>query len=181
METAMGPSERRTAKTDLDEMAPLIYGELRRLARHYLSGRQNQTLQPTALVHEAYLRLTQQHSVDFQNRGQLIGIAAGMMRRILINHARDRKALKRDGLPVSLDVHFELAAADNRIVDVLDLDRALDSLGKLDPLQEKIVELRFFGGLSIEETAAALEIGSATVKRNWSTARLFLVRRMSQS
>jgi RNA polymerase sigma-70 factor (ECF subfamily) len=175
----MASPEQCAAKTNLDAMAPLVYAELRRLARYYLSAqRKNHTLQPTALVHEAYLRLTQQYSVDWQNRAQFVGIAASMMRRILINHARDRKAAKRDAEIAGLRLELSFTAEDRRLVDILDLDRALESLGRLDPQQEKIVELRFFGGLSVEETAAALDIGTAPVKRNWATARLWLVSRM---
>jgi len=174
------PSGERVAKTDLDAMAPAVYAELRRLARHYLSSqRPNHTLQPTALVHEAYLRLTSQHAVDFRNRAQFVGVAASMMRRILLNYARDRKAARRNAAETGMQLESTVALT-GAAVDLVDLHRALESLGQLDPQQEKIVELRFFGGLSVEETAEALAIGSATVKRNWATARLWLVDRMKK-
>jgi len=163
----------------LNEIAPLVYSELRRLARYYMSSeRGNHTLEPTALVHEAYIRLSRQHSMNWQNREQFVGVAAQMMRRILINYARDRKAAKRAG--ASDPVSFEpwLVDTGSRMVDLLDLNRALEGLGQLDRQQEQIVELRFFGGLSLEETAQVLDISTATVKRHWSTARLWLARNM---
>jgi len=167
------------AKTGLDAMTPVVYAELRRLARFYLAGqRPNHTLQPTALVHEAYIRLIRQHAVDFTNRAQFVGIAARMMRRILVNYARDRKAARRNPAVAELQIESTVSITDSRTVDLLDLNSALDCLGELDPQQEKIVELRFFGGLSVEETAEALAIGPATVKRDWATARLWLVHRM---
>ncbi|HTP86825.1 MAG TPA: ECF-type sigma factor [Bryobacteraceae bacterium] len=182
MPDEFAPSEPGAARADLDAMAPAVYAELRRLAKHYLSSqRANHTLQPTALVHEAYLRLTRQHSVDFRNRAQFVGIAASMMRRILINYARDRKAARRDAASAGLQIESTVAIGSTTVVDLVDLNRALESLGELDPQQEKIVELRFFGGLTVEETADALAIGTATVKRNWATARLWLVDKMKRS
>jgi RNA polymerase sigma factor (TIGR02999 family) len=167
-------------RSALDQMTPLLYEELRRLARHFLaSERSDHTLQPTALVHEAYLRLIDQHSVDWRNRAHFMAMAATMMRRILINHAQAHNAAKREGSAevVSLEDAFDVFT-DPRI-DLLHLNTTLDRLSGLDPQQGRVVELRYFGGLSIEETAEALGISPATVKREWSTARLWLMQQMS--
>jgi RNA polymerase sigma-70 factor (ECF subfamily) len=161
-------------------MAPEVYSELRRLAHHYLASERNShTLQPTALLHEAYMRLVSQRSVDWCNRTQFVGLAANMMRRILVNHARDRNAAKRNSDDATLLLESRVQFSSAVTPDIVDLNRALDRLGALDSQQERIVELRFFGGLSIEETAGVLGIGSATVKRDWATARLFLMRELS--
>ena len=162
----------------LDQLLPLVYDELRRLARYYLQReRSEHTLQSTALVHEAYLRLVDQN-VDWQSRAHFFGIAAQMMRRILVDHARSRNAAKRgDGLKVTLDENMALAEAQS--LDVLALDRALAELSKLDEQQGRVVELRFFAGLSIEETAEAMSISAATVKREWAMAKAWLSRTMS--
>ena len=162
------------SKAPLDDMAVQVYEELRHLARQYLSReRSSHTLQPTALVHEAYLRMLGQHSVDFSNRAQFLGVAASMMRRVLLNHARARAQARRTpGIPI------DTGEAKFAPVDLLDLNRALQQLGALDARQEKIVEMRFFGGMSIDETADALGLAPATVKRDWATARLFLSRQM---
>jgi RNA polymerase sigma factor (TIGR02999 family) len=162
----------------LDQLLPLVYDELRRLARYYLQReRAEHTLQSTALVHEAYLRLVDQN-VDWQSRAHFFGIAAQMMRRILVDHARSRNAAKRgDGLKVTLDEKMALAEAQS--LDVLALDSALAELSKLDAQQGKVVELRFFAGLSIEETAEAMSISVATVKREWAMAKAWLSRTLS--
>jgi RNA polymerase sigma factor (TIGR02999 family) len=163
-------------KKALDEITPLLYEELRGLARYFLSAeRAGHTLQPTALVHEAYMRLVGQHAVDWRNRAHFLGVAATMMRRILINYAEARNAAKREAhaQAVSLDEALRITADDS--LDVLDLNRALERLSELDPQQGRIVELRCFGGLTVEETAEVLEISPATVKREWSTARLWLM------
>lgn len=159
----------------LDQLLPLVYDELRRLARSYLRRERSQhTLQSTALVHEAYLRLVDQN-VDWQSRAHFFGIAAQMMRRILVDHARARHAAKRgDGLKVTLDEGMALAEAQS--LDVLALDRALNELAKVDEQQGKVVELRYFAGLSIEETAEAMSISAATVKREWTMAKAWLAR-----
>lgn len=159
-------------------MTPIVYEELRRLARRFLAGeRSNHTLDPTALVHETYIRLVNQRAVDWRNRAQFLGLAASMMRRILINHAQADRAVKRNGGEmVALD--DALAAATKPEVDVLSLNRSLDELSRLDPRQAQVVELRFFGGFSIEETAEVMGISPATVKREWATARLWLVQQM---
>jgi RNA polymerase sigma factor (TIGR02999 family) len=166
-------------KGALDEMTPLLYDELRGLARYFLSAeRSSHTLQPTALVHEAYMRLIDQRAVNWRNRAQFLGVAATMMRRILINYAEARKAAKREGQvnAVSLDEALNISTGSS--LDLLDLDRALDRLAELDPQQGRVVELRCFGGLTVEETAEVLEISPATVKREWSTARLWLLQQM---
>lgn len=166
-------------KSALDEMTPVLYEELRRVARRLLSAeRSDHTLQPTALVHEAYLRLIDQHSVDWRNRAHFLGVAATMMRRILINHAKANQAAKREGFAEALSLEDALGVFTNPQVDLLDLDQTLDRLTKLDPQQAKVVELRYFGGLSIEETAEVLSISTATVKREWGTARLWLLQQM---
>ena len=163
-----------------DALLPIVYDDLRRQAARALRGESPEhTLQPTALVHEAYFRLVDQHRVQFQNRAHFFGVAAQMIRRILIDHARARRAAKRGGggTYVTLgeaDAHQDV----NDSVDVLALHDALDRLAALDPDQAKLVELRYFGGLSIEETAAALGISPATVKREWAVARAWLRREL---
>ena len=165
---------------EAERMLALVYGELRRLAASYLRGeRPGHTLQPTALVHEAYLRLLNQRQVDWSNRAQLMGLAAVMMRRILVNHARDRIAEKRGGGAehVSLTVAGEgIGTAD---VNVLDLHDALTRLTALDPRKGRIVELKFFGGLSTDEIAESLGLSTATVERDWKFARAWLAGAMS--
>ena len=159
---------------------PLVYEELRRLAGSYLRReRPDHTLQSAALVNEAYVRLIDQNQVQWQNRAHFFGIAAQMMRRILVDHARSHKAAKRgSGMPV-LALDEAVVEAQNRGVDLLGLDEALQKLEKIDPQQSKIVELRFFSGLSIEETATVLGISPATVKRDWAAARAWLYREVS--
>lgn len=160
----------------LDELLPLIYGELRRLAAGYLRReRVGHTLQPTALVHEAYLRLVDQTQVRWQNRAHFLGVAAQMMRRILVDHARAREAGKRGGefQKLSLDENVD-ASGGGRDLDLVALDDALERLAELDPQKSKIVELRFFGGLSVEETAEVLGVSAPTVKRQWRMAKAWL-------
>jgi RNA polymerase sigma-70 factor, ECF subfamily len=160
----------------LDQMLPLVYAELRRLAAHYLSReRAGHTLQPTALVHEAYLRLVDQRQADWRNRAQFLGLAAGMMRRILVNHARDRAAAKRGGdvERVSLSL-VEAPSGGSTDVDLVALEDALQGLAALDPRKGRVVELKFFGGLTIAEIAEVLQISGATVEREWSFARAWL-------
>ncbi len=172
-------SWRNGDKSALDAMTPVLYAELRKLARHLLSAeRPDHTLQPTALVHEAYLRLVDQKSVDWKNRAHFMGMAATMMRRILINHAKARKAAKREGYAEAVTLDDALGVFTDPQVDLLDLDHSLDRLTKLDPQQGKVVELRYFGGLSIEETAEVMGISPATVKREWGTARLWLIQQL---
>jgi RNA polymerase sigma factor (TIGR02999 family) len=158
------------------EMVPLVYSELRRLAARYMaSERGDHTLQPTALVHEAYLRLVDQRRVDWRNRAQFVGVAAMIMRRILVNHARDRAAGKRGGgvERVSLTVVAE-ETFDRSELDVVSLHEAIDRLTALDPRAGRIVELKFFGGLTTLEIGEVLELSPATVERDWSFARAWL-------
>ena len=158
-----------------DQLVPLVYDELRRrAAAHLRRERRNHTLQPTALVHEAYLRLIDQRQVNWKNRAQFVGLAAVMMRRILVNHARDRGAGKRGGdmQKVPLSEADEPGAPQD--VDVIVLHEALDQLGAIDPRKSRIVELKFFGGLTVEETAEVLKIAPITVMREWQKARAWL-------
>ncbi len=165
----------------LGELLPLVYRELRTLARSYLSReRQGHTLQPTALVNEAFLRLVDQRRVTWQSRGHFFAIAAQCMRRVLVDYARRRVATKRGSDPVILQLDDEMAVSIASAARVVALDDALQSLERLDPRQSRIVELRYFGGLSIEEVADAVEISPATVKRDLATARLWLQRELSQ-
>lgn len=171
---------RNGSQEALDRLIPLVYAELRTLAARYLSReRQDHSLQTTALVHEAYVKLVDQHSVNWQNRAHFFGIAANLMRRILVDDARHRARHKRgagarpellDDLPVAAPE----AALDP--VDTIALDRALQELEQLDPAQARLVELRFFGGLTVEEAAAVLEISPSTVKREWAIAKGWLYR-----
>lgn len=164
----------------LEDLTPLVYDELRKMARTYLrQERSDHTLQATALVHEAYLRLIDQHSVSWHNRAHFFGIASQMMRRILVNHAVGRTAWKRGGGARKLSLDETVSFSTQREIDLIALDEALSELECLDPQQTRVVELRFFGGLSIDETAEALRISAATVKRDWSTARLWLRRRLN--
>jgi RNA polymerase sigma factor (TIGR02999 family) len=160
-------------------VVPVVYDELRRIAHHYLrKERPDHTLQSAALVHEAYLRLNKQDSPEFQNREHFVAICAQLMRQILVDYARSRRAAKRDG-GHRLTLDDGLAFIESRSVDLMALDDALNKLAKLDRQQSRIVELRFFGGLSIEETALALNLSPRTVKRHWATARLWLHHEMS--
>lgn len=166
----------------LRALVPLVYEELRRLAHRYLQKeRREHTLQSTALVHEAYVRLVRQAGGKFQNRAHFFAICAQLMRQILIEYARNQRAAKRDwGQRLTLNDAVALAKK-SQGVDLLALDEALEGLAKLDPQQSRIVELRFFGGLSIEETARVLGISPATVKRDWSTAKAWLHHKMSRT
>ena len=158
-----------------EEMLPLVYDELRRLAAGYLAReRPGHTLQPTALVHEAYLRLIDQHQVDWRNRAQFVGLAAVMMRRILVNHARDRAAAKRGGDVQKVPLSGIEPAGLTPEVDVLVLHEALERLHTHDERKSRIVELKFFGGLTTAEIAEVLQTSPATVERDWSFARAWL-------
>ena len=159
----------------LDRLMPQIYEELRALANLMLSDRGAQlTLQPTSLVHEAYLRLRDQRRMDWQDRLHFFRIAARAMRRVLVDHCRSRAAQKRGGALVSVDLGEGVAVETPRMVDILVVDRLLADLEAQDPQQARIVELRFFAGLTVEETAAALSISQATVKRDWTVAKAWL-------
>lgn len=164
-----------------DELVAIVYAELHGLASHYMRNeRDDHTLQPTALVHEAYMRLMDQRSVSWQNRSHFYGIASQAMRRILVDHARKRRASKRHGGErVTLDE--SVSAPPVQSLDVIALDSALTRLAELNERQASVVELRFFGGLDIDQTAEALGISPATVKRDWTFARAFLQREMEGS
>lgn len=168
----------------LDRLVPLVHNELRAIASRQLSREwRHDRLQVTAIVNETYLRLFDQREVDWQNRGHFFAIAAQLMRRILIDHARRQTRKKRGGVsvPVELEMAEQVQVQANAVdqVDVLDLDRALAKLESLDPDQARIVEMRFFGGLTIEETALALAISPATVKREWVIAKGWLLRQLT--
>jgi RNA polymerase sigma factor (TIGR02999 family) len=163
----------------LDRLMPLVYGELKRMAHRYLGReRGGHALQTTALVHEAYLKLVDQSRAQWQNRAQFFGVAAQLMRRILVDHARARDAAKRGAgaAPLSLDQTPTLAAEPEQ--DIVGLDQALTRLSELDPRQGRIVELRFFGGLSVEEAAEVLSLSPATIKREWAMAKAWLYREL---
>jgi RNA polymerase sigma factor (TIGR02999 family) len=165
----------------LDALIPLVYSELRRLARHYLQQeKQGHTLSSTALVHEAYLRLVDQREVTWQNRAHFFGVASQMMRRILVDHARKRASAKRGGDALTLALDDSMSQPQDREFDLVALDDALVGLAKLDERQSRLVELRFFGGLSIEETSEVLGVSTPTVKRDWASARAWLFRELSR-
>lgn len=166
---------------DLASNLPQVYNELREVAGIYLRlERPNHTLQPTALVHEAYLRLRDQRNVDWNNRAQFLGVAARMMRRILVDHALARRAAKRgsDATRVSLDAALEIFQEQD--LSTLAVHKALQELEALDPRQAQVVEMRFFGGMTVAEVAEVLEVSPITVKREWALAKLWLEREMSR-
>jgi RNA polymerase sigma-70 factor (ECF subfamily) len=166
-------------RQSLDTLLPIVYQELRRLAASYLRHeRKGQTLQPTALVHEAYLRLMKDRPDRWQNRAHFCAIAAHSMRQILIERARARGALKRGGAQARVTLEEGLLPGGQQSIDLLALDEALQRLAELDPEQARLVELRFFGGLTVEETAEAMSISPATVKRHWTIARAWLAREL---
>jgi RNA polymerase sigma factor (TIGR02999 family) len=164
----------------LDELMPLVYKELHRLADHYLRReRVGHTLQATALINEAYLRIINQDEVNWQNRAHFFGVAAQMMRRILVDHARSHLYAKRGGGAQKLTINEAIdLPQQERDLDLVALDDALQRLEQLDPQQSKIIELRFFGGLTIEETAEVLGISPATIKREWNWAKAWLYREL---
>lgn len=168
-------------KAALDQLIPMVYEELKRLARYHMRReRAGHTLQTSALVNEAYLRLVDYKRMRWQDRAHFLGVAAQAMRRILVDHARKRQYAKRGGagLKVSLDEASEMA--EQKATDLVALDDALMSLESLDARKSRIVELRYFGGLKIEETAEVMGISPATVQREWSTARIWLHREVSR-
>ena len=163
----------------LEQLIPLMEAELRRLARGYMGReRQGHTLQTTALVNEAFLRLTGARQVRWQDRGHFLGISARLMRRVLVDYARRRGFHKRGGDAQRVTLHEGVVAASDPAVDVVALDRALEALEKSDARKGRIVELRFFGGLSVEETAEVLNVSTDTVKRDWRLAKLWLLREL---
>lgn len=162
-----------------ETLMPLVYQELRDLARRYLQReRGNHTLQPTALVHEAYLRLVDQSRVQWQNRAQFFGVAAQLMRRILVDHARAHVAAKRGGQAERISLDDAEISPEARATELVELDAALAELALVDLRKSRIVELRFFGGLSIDETAEAMGVNSATVRRDWTVAKTWLHHRI---
>ena len=165
----------------LRALLPMVYSELRRLAHHFLQQeRPGHTLQSTALVHEVYLKLMKDGTANFENRAHFFAVSAQLMRQILVDYARSRRAVKRNfGHKVTWD--DAIAWVRNKTPDLIALDDALSELSKLDPQQGRVVELRFFGGLSIEETAQVLTVSPATVKRDWRTARAWLHREMKRA
>jgi RNA polymerase sigma factor (TIGR02999 family) len=164
----------------MEQLMPLVYEECRRIAaRHLRRERSDHTLNPTALVHELYLRLVDQRRATWQNRAQFYGITARLMRRVLVDHARARHAQKRDASRMVLPADALAESPDAaRIADILAIDRALERLGERDPEQQKIVELRFFAGLSVEETGHVLGRSARTIKREWQMARAWLFREL---
>lgn len=161
-----------TNREALDRLLPIVYNELRRLAGSFLHREHAVSIQTTELVHEAYFKLTNQRTVNWENRGQFFAVAAQAMRRILIDSARQRKSLKRGAEKVSLDEALTISAEQQN--NLIELDEALSELAGFDPQQVKIVELRYFAGLTIEETAEVMKLSPATVKREWSVARAWL-------
>lgn len=169
----------RGDRSAIERLMPLVYDELRRIAARYFSReRGDHTLQPTAVVHEAFLRLVDQR-VEWQNRSHFLSVASTMMRRVLLDYAKAKQAVRRAGEKISLD--DDIATSDDRLAEVVAIDQALARLEELDAEQARVVEMRFFGGLSVEETAEALAISPRTVKRHWSSARAWLHRELSRS
>ena len=169
----------RGQKEAMNQLLPLVYDELHRLARAYFRRERGEhTLQPTALVHEAYIRLVDQRA-PIENRGHFLAVAATQMRRILLDYARKHRAARRGGAGQKVLLEDTMAVCDEQPVDMIALNSALDKLAGLDAGQSQLVELRFFGGLSVEETAEVMHVSPATVKRSWSSARAFLHREMT--
>ena len=159
----------------LDELVPLVHSELRRIARNYMRGeRKDHTLQTTALINEAYVRLVDQKHVRWQNRAHFLAIASQLMRRILVDYARRRQYQKRGAGAIQVTLAEVESFSDNRTPDLVALDEALTSLAEIDPRRSRVVELRFFGGLSIEETAEVLKVSPTTVERDWTVAKAWL-------
>jgi RNA polymerase sigma factor (TIGR02999 family) len=168
-------------QTALDRLIPLVHRELRRLAHHYLKQeRPEHTLQTTALVNEAYLKLVDHKGMHWQNRSHFFAVAAQAMRRILVDHARSRDALKRGGGLPKIPLDTAAAVADTQAANLLALNDALDELALLDARKSRIVELRYFGGMTVEETAEVVGLSPATVNREWKSAKTWLLRTMSQ-
>jgi len=168
-------------RTALDKLTPLVYEELRRMAHRYMSReRPGHTLQTTALVNEAYLRLVNREAVQWQNRAHFFGIAAQVMRHILVDHARSHAYQKRGGGNQTISLDEAMVVSQERAAEVVALDDVLKELANIDPQQSRIVELRFFGGLTIEETAVVVGLSPATIKREWSTAKAWLYHELAK-
>jgi RNA polymerase sigma-70 factor, ECF subfamily len=166
-------------RTALEKLTPLIYDELRRIAHRYVQRERNgHTLQTTALVNEAYLRLAGQEKIEWQNRAHFFAVSAQVMRHILIDHARRRRFAKHGGDAQQVSLEEASLMTEQRAAELVALDEALDELAKLDPRKSHVVELRYFGGLSLEETAEVLEVSVMTVRRDWRAAKAWLFRRM---
>jgi len=165
-----------------EQLVPLVIDELRRLARHYMRNeRIGHTLQPTALVNEAYMRLAGYKEMDWQSRAHFIGVAASVMRQVLIDYARKKQAAKRGGPERDVPLDENLATlSKEQSIELLDLDRALAELERMNQRQAKVVELRYFGGLTVEETAEALGVSPITIKRDWSVARAWLATQLRE-
>ncbi len=169
-------------KAALDALMPLVYSELRRIANRYLQGeRSDHTLQSTALVHEAYVRMTNQQLPQWQNRAHFFAVAAQLMRQILVDHARTHRASKRGGDAYKLALEDAEEQHQPVDLDIVALDDALKTLAAMDSQQSRVVELKFFGGLSNEDTAEVLGVSTSTVKRDWTTARAWLFRELNRS
>ncbi|HXH51116.1 MAG TPA: sigma-70 family RNA polymerase sigma factor [Terriglobia bacterium] len=167
-------------KQALDRLAPLVYRELHQIARRLMSGqRTNHTLQATALINEAYMRLVDAREASWQDRAHFFALCASAMRQILIDHARARASAKRGGNQVVIELDEALAVAPSRAANLLELDDALKRLAEIDPRKSQVVELRFFGGLNLEETAEALKVSTKTVQRDWDLARAWLFGELS--
>jgi RNA polymerase sigma factor (TIGR02999 family) len=163
----------------LAQLIPLVFDELRRIAARYMRReRPNHTLQPTALVHEAYLRLADQKDARWENRAHFLGCAARIMRHLLVDSARARRAEKRGGGGAVLSLEAAMLLPDRDALDAVALDEALRALEAVDPVRSRVVELRFFGGLTVEETAEVMKVAPVTVKRHWTTARAWLAREL---
>ena len=172
----------RGDKSAADQLLPLVYTELHRLAKGYMSReRRDHTLQPTALINQAYLRIAQQENVEWQNHSHFIGFAANVMRRVLVDHARERNAAMRGGKQVRVDLDEGIAVSKERSAEILLLEDALTRLEQLNPRQAKVVEMRYFGGLSVEEVASVLGIAPRSVKRDWALARMWLFEEIQKS
>jgi RNA polymerase sigma-70 factor, ECF subfamily len=168
-------------RSALDELVPLVHQELRRLARSQMRGeRDNHTLQTTALVNEAFLRLIDLRRIRWQDRAHFLALSAQLMRRVLVDDARTRNYRKRGGGAATVALDDVAVAAPERAADLVALDEALENLARVDPRKSRVVELRFFGGLSVEETAGALNVSPETVMRDWRLAKVWLLREMSR-
>jgi RNA polymerase sigma-70 factor, ECF subfamily len=172
---------RQGDRAALDKLTPLVYGELRRIAHRYMQQeREGHTLQTTALVNEAYVRLVGEQRIDWQNRAHFFAVMAQVMRRVLIDHARRRRYAKREGVAQQVPLEETTAMSDERAAELVALDEALDELMKLDARKSRVVELRYFGGLSLEETADVLEVSVMTVRRDWRVAKAWLYKAMKK-
>lgn len=166
----------------LDKLIPVVYQELRRMADQYLRREDlSHSLQPTALVHEAYLRLIDQTKVEWQNRAHFFGVAAQMMRRILIDHAKTKHRLKRGGTAIKVSLDENVNISQERATELIALDDALQELAQMDERKSRIVELRYFGGLSVDETAQVLGVSDKTVMRDWNLAKAWLYQQLTQT